>query len=88
MYDAITIQEILQLLLNIRVGYPNFARQVDVDGYVELLAEYEGKYPEPWMLERLLWLMTRFAQFLYQFPTQYELDKFGRKFQPNPNAGC
>lgn len=88
MFDSITIQEFLQLFLTIRKAYPVFGKQVDIDGYIEMLAYCEGEYPSPWMYERLLWVMTRFAQFLYRFPVQYEMDKLGRGFQPNPNADC
>lgn len=88
MFYPITIQELLQLLLNIRVGYPDFARDVDVDGFIEVLAYTEGNVIPPYMWERALWLMTRFAQYLYKFPTQLEMDISPIEFVENNDCDC
>lgn len=73
MFDKITISEVLQLLLNIRVGYPAFADMLNLDEMIELLAETgDSDVIEPYMYERLLWVFVRFSQLLYNFPIKAE----------------
>ena len=88
MGNPITVQEVLQLLLSIRVGYPKFAQMVDVDGFIEVYSGVEGNDIPIWLWERTMWIMTRFAQFLYKFPIQSEMDARPHTFTGNPNCQC
>lgn len=88
MTNPITIQEVLQILLNVRVGYPELAKTLDVDGFIEILSKCEGNEIPFYLWERLLWIMTRFAQFLYHFPIQSELDAEQNEFKENSECDC